>query len=109
MPVGRNSRRCWAMAGRKAKEPAGNPSKKRTRDVHDQRPVGEPKAEQARSADVDAVAQGAADPRAEEDDQVEHQRALSSAEQFFDLAVTELHPGRSAVIALARSRGDLHL
>src|SRR5206468_634291 len=31
------------------------------------------------------------------------------AEQFFDLAVAELHPGRAAMVALARARRDLHL
>ena len=81
----------------------------RASDVHDQGAEGKAVAEDAGGADIDPVPERAADACAQEDDEIEHRGRLLPAEQFFDLRMTELHPGRAAMVALARTRRDLHL
>ena len=82
---------------------------KRPEHVHDQGSEWELVSQDAYGRDIDPVTKGSANSGPEEDDQVQHGKRLLPPEQFFDLAVPELYPGRATVIALARTRGHLHL
>lgn len=77
--------------------------------VHDQSPEWELVSQNPHGGDIDPVTKGSANSGPEKDDQIEHEERLLPSEQFFDLAVAELHPGRAAVIALPRARRHLHL
>jgi len=82
---------------------------KRPEHVHDQGPERELVSQDPHGRDIDPVTKGSANSGPEKDDQVEHGKRLLPPEQFFDLAMAELHPGRAAVIALPRARCHLHL
>ena len=71
MPVVRNSRSGWLQpaSGRKASQPAISPMTSEPTTFTASVPQGKRDAAEPRAADIDAVAERAADPGAEEDEE----------------------------------------